>query len=485
MKIVGITACPAGVAHTYMAAELLQEKSKERGWDCKIETHGAAGPDNLLKPEEIKQADYVIIATGKNLEPEVVNRFDGKKVLTIPISNVLKEVDAILDDLPKNAKVQGSSEDKDEASDDGGINLGAGTSGVVQHLMSGVSASIPFVIAGGIMMAIAVVMDKCGMPITPYNQDTGEWASISWIFNELGSLGFKFMIPIMGAAIARSIGGKPAFAAAFICSYVANEPTLINAETGAGFLGAVAIGLATGYFVMLLNKIKLPKQVQPVMPFFVVPVVALLVMSLFTMFIVAPIASFLMAALYNFLTSIPTEYMMLIGALLGAMTVADMGGPINKAAWFFEIGMVSSGIYTWYAVGGVCQMLPPMAAAIACWVRPKLFTKQERGASVTTFIVGATVATEPAIPYALAAPLPMISANVLSGAITGALVMFLGIERTAPSITILDPLFGLASPWYWWYVATAVGIALNVLFIVIFKTIWMKNKQKKAENKNE
>ncbi|WP_422877836.1 fructose-specific PTS transporter subunit EIIC [Lactobacillus crispatus] len=337
------------------------------------------------------------------------------------------------------------------------------------------------VIAGGLCMALGSILAQFGLTaVAPKNGNLG---SISWALNTVGGLGFTFMVPIMGAYIAYSIGDKPAFAPAFICSYFANTPDLFGKQTGAGFIGAVLLGLAIGYFVRWFKTVKVGKTFQSTMGFLVIPFVTLLLFGLLTWWIVAPVASWLMGVLLHFLNTIPPSMKLIGGFIVGAMLAFDMGGPVNKAAWFFAFSLVGSHVYSWYGVVGVVTTLPPVAVAIACWIKPKLFTKQERGAALPALLVGATVATEPAIPYALAAPLPMISANTLAGAITGALTMLLGVDRIAPGINVLDPLLGLVHPWYNFYICLVVGLILNVTFIIVFKSIWMKKQEEKMAEK--
>jgi fructose-specific PTS system IIC-like component len=227
-----------------------------------------------------------------------------------------------------------------------------------------------------------------------------------------------------------------------------------------------------------MRGIKLPKNVQSLMGFLIIPFVTLFLFGIITYYLVGPAMAFLMQSLLDLLNSIPSSMKIGGAALVGCMLAFDMGGPVNKAAWFFSFSLLASGVYDWYGIVGVVTVIPPMAAAIACWIRPQLFTEPERDASVPAFIVGATVATEPAIPYALAAPLPMISANVIAGGVAGALSMALGVQRIAPGIGIFDPLLGLISPAPAYYIALGVGLALNVILIVVFKSIWLKRRAK-------
>lgn len=473
-KIVAVTNCPAGIAHTYMVAEAIEQKSKELGYEVHVETQGAAGIEHRLTSEQIASADYVILALGKGMTDEDRARFDGKKVVELPVSDALKNINHLFEDLPGEAHVFSASKVKL------GSNQSAVKSGLLSYLMSGVSAALPFVIGGGLLLAIGSVMVQFGAANTaPHGGNLG---SLAWVLNTVGGLGFTFMIPIMGAYIAYAIGDKPALAPAFLATYLANSPDLLGTKSGAGFLGSIAIGLSVGYFVKYFKKINIGKTFQSTMGYLIIPFVTLLIFGLLTYFIIGPFMAVLMSSLIALLNSIPASLKILGGFVAGCMLAFDMGGPVNKAAWFFGFSLLSSHIYTWYGIVGVVTVLPPMAAAIASWLRPKMFTKQERESSPSAFLVGMTVATEPAIPYALAAPLPMIAANTLSGGIAGALSMALGVKRIAPGLGVFDPIIGLIHPWYSYYLAFGVGLFLNVLFIIMFKSAWMNRKNKKMQN---
>lgn len=468
LKIVAVSNCPAGIAHTYMVAEGLERKATELGYEIKVETQGSSGVENRLSSKEIKEADYVVLALGKTLSDSDRVRFGGKKVLHIKISEALKNLDTLFDDLEKTTVVMNESS----------IKLGAQEveeDSIMQHLMAGVSAALPFVVGGGLLVALANILLQLGMPYT----DIDHGASFTWVVEQIGYMGFTFMIPIMGAYIAYSIADKPAFAPAFIISYLANDKSLLQTEAGAGFLGAMVIGLSVGYFVRYFKMVKLPKPIQPLLTFTIIPFVTMLVFGILTYYVLGPIMGGIMGAMLNFLNNMPPQYEIPTAFLVGAMLAFDMGGPVNKTAWLFCFSLLDQGVYTWYGIVGVVTLLPPVAAGISTYIRPNLFSQSERESALSAIIVGSTVATEPAIPFALSAPVAMISANVIAGGITGVVTMMMGIERLAPGIGIFDPLLGLMTPWYSFYITLIGGVALNVALIIVFRTIAFKKREEK------
>ena len=467
LRIVAITNCPAGIAHTYMVAEALEQKARSLGHTIKVETQGSSGVENRLSSEEIAAADYVILATGRGLSGDDRARFAGKKVYEIAISQALKNIDQIFSELPTNSQLFAA---------DSGVKLGkqeVQSGSVMSHLMAGVSAALPFVIGGGILVALANMLVQFGLPYTDMSKGA---PSFTWVVESIGYLGFTFMIPIMGAYIASSIADKPAFAPAFLVCYLANDKALLGTQSGAGFLGAVVLGLAIGYFVFWFRKVRLGKALQPLLGSMLIPFVTLLVFGVLTYYVIGPVMSDLMDGLLHFLNTIPPSMKFAAAFLVGAMLAFDMGGPINKTAWFFCFSLLEKHIYDWYAIVGVVALMPPVAAGLATFIAPKLFTRQEKEAASSAIVVGATVATEPAIPYALAAPLPMITANTLAGGITGVLVIAFGIKRLAPGLGIFDPLIGLMSPVGSFYLVLAIGLALNISFIIVLKGLWLRRK---------
>ena len=268
LRIVAITNCPAGIAHTYMVAEALEQKARSLGHTIKVETQGSSGVENRLSSEEIAAADYVILATGRGLSGDDRARFAGKKVYEIAISQALKNIDQIFSELPTNSQLFAA---------DSGVKLGkqeVQSGSVMSHLMAGVSAALPFVIGGGILVALANMLVQFGLPYTDMSKGA---PSFTWVVESIGYLGFTFMIPIMGAYIASSIADKPAFAPAFLVCYLANDKALLGTQSGAGFLGAVVLGLAIGYFVFWFRKVRLGKALQPLLGSMLIPFVTLLV----------------------------------------------------------------------------------------------------------------------------------------------------------------------------------------------------------------
>ncbi|CAD5359982.1 fused putative PTS enzymes: IIB component; IIC component [Enterobacter cancerogenus] len=476
LRLVAITNCPAGIAHTYMVAEALERKARALGHTIEVETQGSSGVENHLSDEAIQEADYVILATGRGLSADDRARFAGKQVFQIPISHALKNIDAIFDNL----STQSQRFTADSAVKLGKQDVQKGS--VMSHLMAGVSAALPFVIGGGILVALANMLVQLGLPYT----DMAKGApSFAWVVESIGYLGFTFMIPIMGAYIALSIGDKPAFAPAFLVCYLANDKGLLGTQSGAGFLGAVVLGLAIGYFVLWFRKLKLGKALQPLLGSMLIPFVTLLVFGVLTYYAIGPLMSDLMGGLLHLLNTIPPSMKLGAAFLVGAMLAFDMGGPVNKTAWFFCFSLLEKHIYDWYAIVGVVALMPPVAAGIATYLAPGLFTQQEKAAASSAIVVGATVATEPAIPYALAAPLPMLTANTLSGGIAGMLTLSFGLQRLAPGLGVFDPLIGLMSPAGAFYLVLGIGLAINITLIIVLKGWWLKRKAARPEVAHE
>ncbi|HEA1005726.1 TPA: PTS transporter subunit EIIC, partial [Escherichia coli] len=316
LRIVAITNCPAGIAHTYMVAVALEQKARSLGHTIKVETQGSSGVENRLSSEEIAAADYVILATGRGLSGDDRARFAGKKVYEIAISQALKNIDQIFSELPTNSQLFAA---------DSGVKLGkqeVQSGSVMSHLMAGVSAALPFVIGGGILVALANMLVQFGLPYTDMSKGA---PSFTLVVESIGYLGFTFMIPIMGAYIASSIADKPAFAPAFLVCYLANDKALLGTQSGAGFLGAVVLGLAIGYFVFWFRKVRLGKALQPLLGSMLIPFVTLLVFGVLTYYVIGPVMSDLMGGLLHFLNTIPPSMKFAAAFLVGAMLAFDMG----------------------------------------------------------------------------------------------------------------------------------------------------------------
>ncbi|WP_236251396.1 fructose PTS transporter subunit IIB, partial [Lactiplantibacillus plantarum] len=296
LKIVAVTNCPAGIAHTYMVAEAIEEKAKSLGYEVHVETQGASGVENKLTPEQIATANYVILALGKGMTDEDKQRFNGKRVVELPVSEALKEIDTLFDNIEDRAEIFTASKVKLGSEQD------AVTDGIMSYLMAGVSAALPFVIGGGLLIAIGSMMVQFGMPNTPLAK--GVSPSLAWVITSIGNLGFTFMIPIMGAYIAFAIGDKPAFAPAFLVTFLANDTDLLGTQSGAGFLGAIVIGLSVGYFVKYFKKVRLGKNFQSILGFMIIPFVTLLVFGLLTYYLLGPFMGWLMSILLAFLKNI-------------------------------------------------------------------------------------------------------------------------------------------------------------------------------------
>ena len=458
LRIVAITNCPAGIAHTYMVAEALEQKARSLGHTIKVETQGSSGVENRLSSEEIAAADYVILATGRGLSGDDRARFAGKKVYEIAISQALKNIDQIFSELPTNSQLFAA---------DSGVKLGkqeVQSGSVMSHLMAGVSAALPFVIGGGILVALANMLVQFGLPYTDMSKGA---PSFTWVVESIGYLGFTFMIPIMGAYIASSIADKPAFAPAFLVCYLANDKALLGTQSGAGFLGAVVLGLAIGYFVFWFRKVRLGKALQPLLGSMLIPFVTLLVFGVLTYYVIGPVMSDLMGGLLHFLNTIPPSMKFAAAFLVGAMLAFDMGGPINKTAFFFGSAMIAEGNPTIMGAVATAICIPPLGLGLATKLNKKLWSSQEQEAGSAALAMGCIGITEGAIPFAAADPLRVIPSICVGSAVGSVIAMLSGVADHAPHggpivLPVIDNRL-------MYLVSIAVGVMVTALLINFLK----------------
>lgn len=464
--IVGITGCPTGIAHTFMAKKALEEAGQELGYEVKIETHGAIGVENKLTKEDIKRAEYVIIACDKEVQ---MSRFIGKKVLqkkVVDAKNVSLAKNLIINaenGMAKEIKPGGKTlEDSKE------ILQGSEKKGVYKHLMSGVSEMIPFVVIGGIGIAIAFMF---GIFASDPTHET--YNPIAGFFGQLGGdSAFKLFIPILAGFIAKSIAGRQGFAPAMIAGFMA----VIG---GSGFIGGMVAGFATGYIALGVMKIteNLPGVLKGVNAVLICPLLIAFTSGAIMFFVVNTPASWLNEALQSWLQSMSGTNKVLLGAILAGMMASDMGGPINKTASAFGLAMFSSNIFEPSAALMVGGMVPPLAISLAMLIFKNKFTKEERKSSLPTAIMGASFITEGAIPFAAADPLRMIPANIIGSCIGGAICMSLDITLMAPHGGIFVIPFACSAPVA--YIACIlVGTVITALIIGVTKpTIRSENSE--------
>lgn len=463
VKILAVTSCPTGIAHTYMAAEGLEKAAKTKNCYIKVETRGSGGAKNVLTDKDIEEADFIIIAADAKVPME---RFDGKKLIERQVSDGINKADELIDLAIKGeAPVYKSGVRSDDEVEKTTTKKGIGHK-IYTQLMNGVSHMLPFVVGGGILIAISFLIDGFAVDINSLSaaerSSFGSITDAARLFNEIGNVAFKFMLPVLAGFIAMAIGDRPALAVGFVGGMMAANGT-------SGFLGALVAGFAAGYIVLLLVKLcsKLPDALEKIAPVLIYPVVGILVMGLLMKFAVEPVMGYINTAMNNGLNSMGSGSRIVLGLVLGGMMAIDMGGPFNKAAYVFGTASIASGNYDMMASVMIGGMVPPCAIALATIIFKNKFSKQERQSGPTNLIMGLAFITEGAIPYAAADPFRVIPACVVGSGVAGALSMAFNCTLMAPHGGIfVVPVMGNK---FMYLLALVIGTAVSTVLLGILK----------------
>lgn len=426
--IVAVTACPTGIAHTYMAAEAIEKKAKELGYQVKVETRGSGGAKNVLTDDEIAKAAGVIVACDTNVPTD---RFDGKKVIECQVSDGINKAEELIKRIASgDAPVFKASGKKEASHSSVGGKESIGHQ-IYKHLMNGVSHMLPFVVGGGILIAIAFLIDGFSVDLNSLPADQranfGTITQAAALFKGIGGTAFGFMLPILAGLIAMSIADRPGLAVGFVGGSIAANGT-------SGFLGALVAGFVAGYIVLLLKKVfsKLPESLDGMKPVLLYPLLGIFLVGVIMQFVVEPPIGALNTAINNGLNGLNGASAVVLGILLGGMMSVDMGGPVNKAAYVFGTASIAAGNYNIMAAVMIGGMVPPIAIALATIFFKNKFTAEERKAGPTNFIMGLSFITEGAIPFAASDPLHVLPACVVGSAVAGGLSMAFGCTLMAP-----------------------------------------------------
>ena len=463
-RILAVTACPTGIAHTYMAAEALEKAGEEMGIPLKAETNGSGGAKNVLTKEEIAAADGIIIAADKSVE---MGRFDGKKLISVKVSDGIKKPKELIervmsDSAPVYHHTGAKSSEKDTDTEGFGRKI-------YKHLMNGVSNMLPFVVAGGIFIALAFLIDT--LMGAPQDANFGTNSPVAAFFKTIGGYAFNFMIPVLSAFIAKSIADRPGFLVGLVGGLLATTGstfTAVGGDVPSGFLGALFAGFVGGYLMLGVEKLlsKLPKSLEGIKPVLIFPLVGIGLIAVI-MCAVNPIMGMLNTGLTNLLHSMGSTSKVLLGVVLGAMMSTDMGGPFNKAAYVFGMSEITSGNYDIMAAVMVGGMVPPLAIALATTFFKKKFTAQERKSGPVNYILGLSFITEGAIPYAASDPLRVIPACMIGAGLAGGLSMLFKCTLMAPHGGIF--VFAVVGNWPYYLLALAAGSVVSMLLLGLFK----------------
>ena len=463
VKILAVTSCPTGIAHTYMAAEGIEKAAKAKECAVKVETRGSGGAKNVLTAKEIEEADGIIVAADAQVP---LDRFDGKKVIICQVSDGISKADELVDrvingDVPVYHAANGAEVKESNSGKSSGIGHR-----IYTQLMNGVSHMLPFVVGGGILIALAFLIDGLCVDMNALSAaDRGNFGTITPVAAQLktiGNLAFGLMLLVLAGYIGEAIGDRPALAVGFVGG-------LMAANGKSGFLGALVAGFVSGYLISLLRKLcdKLPEALEKIAPVLIYPVFGILGIGLLMNFAVEPIMGAINTALNNGLTGMGGSSKIVLGLILGGMMAIDMGGPFNKAAYVFGTAAIAAGNYDIMAAVMIGGMTPPCAIALATLLFKNKFTKSEREAGPTNFVMGLAFITEGAIPYAAADPLHVLPSCIVGSAVAGALSMAFGCTLMAPHGGIfVFPVVGNA---LMYLVALVVGTVISAVLLGVLK----------------
>lgn len=455
IQILAVTACPTGIAHTFMAAESIEQHAKKRGLSVKVETNGSGGAKNILTPEEIAAADGIIVACDKNVP---MSRFDGKRVVITKVADGINKADELIDRaLSGKAPVYHAhgTDEAEGADDTAGESLGRQ---IYKHLMNGVSHMLPFVVGGGILIALAFLLDDYSIDPKNFGSNT----PVAKFFKDIGGAAFGFMLPVLAGFISMSIADRPGLAVGFVGGALAGT-------TGSGFLGALIAGFLGGYIVNFLKKCTkgLPASLEGIKPMLIYPFFGILLIGFISMFIIAPPVSAINTWMIDTLKNMDPSARIFMGIIVGGMMAVDMGGPVNKAAYVTGTGLLASGEFHVMAAVMAGGMVPPLAIALSTTFFKNRYTESERKAGITNYVMGLSFITEGAIPFAAADPIRVIPSMVVGSAVAGALTMAFDCTLRAPHggifvvPTIGNPLMYL--------LAILIGAIVGCLLLSVLK----------------
>jgi fructose PTS system EIIBC or EIIC component len=457
MKLLAITSCPNGIAHTYMAAENLEKAAKELGVQLKVETQGSIGVENEFSTKDIEEADGIIIAADKTVNKD---RFHGKKVLTAGVQDGIRKPDQLIKkvmsgDVPVHHAASGEEKNATDKKENP----------IYRHLMNGVSYMIPFIVIGGLLIAVALTMGGVKTPGGLTIPEDSFWKSIEAI----GGASFTFMVPILAGFIAYSIADRPGLAPGVVGGYIAANGSFYGSEAGAGFIGGIIAGFLAGYVALYIKKIKVPKAIQPIMPIIIIPVLASLIVGLAFVFLIgAPVAG-IFTVLTDWLAGMQGTSSILLALILGAMISFDMGGPVNKVAFLFGSAMIAEGNYEIMGPIAVAICIPPIGMGLATFIGKKKFRASERETGKASFTMGLFGITEGAIPFAAQDPLRVIP-SIMAGSMTGSVIAMLGhvgnrVAHGGPIVAVL----GAVDHVVMFFVAVIIGSIVTALVVNLLK----------------
>ncbi|WP_328502872.1 fructose-specific PTS transporter subunit EIIC [Streptomyces sp. NBC_00457] len=454
LKLLAVTACPTGIAHTYMAAEKLAQAAVSRGIDMKVETQGSIGAENILDDNDVTSADGIIIAADKDVD---LSRFAGKRVLTVGVAEGIRHPEQLIERV-QSAPVHMEGGSPTAARATGGKERGI----TYKALMNGVSYMIPFVVVGGLLIAVSLAIGGNTTPDGLVIPEDSFWMDV----NNIGVIGFTLMVPILSGYIAYAIGDRPALVPGMIGGWIANTGELYDSKAGAGFIGAIVTGFLAGYLVLWIKKVKVPKFVQPIMPIIVIPIVATSALGLFFIYVIGKPISWVFEHLTSWLSGMTGTSAILLGAILGLMIAFDMGGPVNKTAFLFGAGLIATGNQTVMGMCAAAIPVMPLGQGLATLIRKRLYTEQERETGLASLFMGCFGISEGAIPFAAARPAQVIPANMLGGAVAGAIAGLAGVEDAVPHGGPIVAVLGAVSGVPMFFVAVVIGSAVTALTTV-------------------
>ncbi|MCD8915376.1 fructose-specific PTS transporter subunit EIIC [Staphylococcus simulans] len=462
MKILAITSCPNGIAHTYMAQEKLEQAAKEMGVEIKVETQGGVGAENVLTAKEIKEADGIIIAADRQVD---LSRFNGKRLINENVREGIHHpkqlIQRIIDQDARIYHHEGASDDDsyEEEEKKSGVQM------VYQHLMNGVSFMVPFIVVGGLLIAIALTLGGEPSAKGLVIPDDSFWKSIE----KIGGLSFSFMVPILAGYIAYSIADKPGLVPGMIGGAIAADGSFYGSEAGAGFLGGIVAGFIAGYVAKWIKNVKVPKAMAPIMPIIIIPILASLVVGLIFVFIIGAPISGVFTALTGWLKGMQGANIVLLALIIGAMIAFDMGGPVNKVAFLFGSALIAEGNYAVMGMVAVAVCTPPIGLGLATFIQKRKFNNSEQEMGKASFTMGLFGITEGAIPFAAQDPLRIIPANMIGAMVAAAIAALGGVgDRVAHGGPIVAVLGGIEHV-LWFFIAVIIGSLITTATVLLFK----------------